>query len=253
MFLYDFELGGPTQLTFEGSNDSPVWSPDGSRIAFSSCCESRNRSDLYIMPVDGGSGAERLLTRPDWQHVDDWTEDGMIAFREVSNVSTDLWTMPADGGGEPEPFLIPEWAELGLAVSPDGQWAAYQSNETGRNEVYVRAFPSGAGQRRVTTRGGTAPRWSPDGETIYFLGGSTAADTIYAARVRLEPSFLVRETDAVYTARNVTGFDVHPDGTHLIAEVRHQVIDSTGDASDASSKVVVVLNWFEELRQRLEN
>ena len=149
--------------------------------------------------------------------------------------------------------MIPERPVLEPPFSPDGQWAAYQSNETGRNEVYVRAFPSGAGQRRVTTRGGTAPRWSPDGETIYFLGGSTAADTIYAARVRLEPSFLVRKTDAVYTARNVTGFDVHPDGTHLIAEVRQQQIDSTGNASDVSSKVMVVLNWFEELRERMGN
>ena len=185
--------------------------------------------------------------------VEDWTEDGTITFYEIAGGPPDLWMMPAEGGGEPQPFLVTEWSELRLAVSPDGQWASYQSNETGQPEVYVRAFPSGEGQRRVSTGGGAVPRWSPDGETIFFVRNSPVVDTIFAARVQLEPSLLVRETGVVYTTPQIARFDVHPDGTHLIVEVTQPQVASADDESSAPSKVVVVLNWFEELRERLGN
>ena len=97
------------------------------------------------------------------------------------------------------------------------------------------------------------PRWSPDGETIFFNRNSAVADTIFAARVQLEPSFLVMETDVVYTAPQLGRFDVHPDGTHIIVEVTQPRVATTGDERAAPSKVVVVLNWFEELRERLGN
>ncbi len=254
LYLYDFELGGPTQLTFEDEGHDPVWSPDGSRIAFVSQRGGSDLDDLYVMPADGSGGAELLLTRPGLQFVENWTEDGTITFYEnaAGARNRDLWTMPAEGGEEPQPFLVTEWAELGLAVSPDGQWASYQSNETGSFEVYVRAFPSGVGQRRVSTGGGTIPRWSPDGETIFFLRNSPV-DTIFAARVQLEPSFLVLETDVVYTTPRIGSFDVHPDGTHLIVEVTQPQVAAADAERAAPSKVVVVLNWFEELRERLGN
>jgi Tol biopolymer transport system component len=231
-----------------------VWSPDGSRIAFVAQREGSDLDDLYVMPADGSGGAELLLTRPGLQFVENWTEDGTITFYEnaAGARNRDLWTMPVEGGEEPQPFLVTEWAELGLAVSPDGQWASYQSNETGSFEVYVRAFPSGAGQRRVSTGGGTTPRWSPDGETIFFVRNSPV-DTIFATRVQLEPSFLVVETDVVYTTPRIGSFDVHPDGTHLIVEVTQPQVAAADAERAAPSKVVVVLNWFEELRERLGN
>jgi serine/threonine-protein kinase len=254
LYLYDFELGGPTQLTFEHEGHDAVWSPEGSRIAFVSDREGSDLDDVYVMPADGSGGAELLLTRPGNQFVEDWAKDGTIAFNEPDNrlASRDLWTMRAAGGEEPQPFLATEWSETHLTVSPDGQWAAYRSNETGSSEVYVRRFPSGVGQRRVSTGGGLMPRWAPDGETIFFLRNTTA-DTIFAARVLFEPSFLVRETDAVYTNPAIGGFDVHPDGTHLVVQVRQPRVTPVDEEQAEASRVVVVLNWFEELRERLGN
>ena len=99
LYLYDFELGGPTQLTFEGDNNFPVWSPDGSRIAFASSREGSDNVDIYVKPVDGSGAAELLLTRPGWQFPENWTEDGTVTFYEVNNGPPDLWTVPADSGG----------------------------------------------------------------------------------------------------------------------------------------------------------
>jgi serine/threonine-protein kinase len=252
LYLYDFELGGPTQLTFEGENDTPVWSPDGARIVFASRREDGEDFDLYVKAVDGGDSAALLLKRPGVQFAENWTADGTITFYErTSPGAADLWTMPADGSGEPRPFLVTEWGEVRLAVSPDGQWAAYQSNETGTAEVYVRAFPGGTGQRRVSQGGGFAPRWSSDGGTIFYTRYQGDVDTIFGARVRLEPSFLVTATDVAYTAPTLGRFDVHPDGTHLIAEVFRVQPQAAADSSAVRRQIVVILDWFEELKRAM--
>ncbi len=252
LYMYDFELGGPTQVTFEGINEGPVWSPDGTRIAFASRRDGSDRRDIYIKPVDENGAAENLLNRPRHQFPSDWTPDGILTFTERGGGISNLWRIDEEGDDEPEPFLVTEWTEAALSVSPDGRWAVYQSDETQSQEVYVRAFPSGEGQRRVSTGGGGMPRGSPDGETIYFARRGESADTLFAARVQLTPSFLVRSTDVVHTAEIINGFDVHPDSTRLVVEVAQRQ-GETGEAVSARGQVVVVLNWFEELQRRLGN
>jgi len=251
IYLYDFELGGPTQLTFEGQNNNPVWSPGGEQIVFSSVRDGSDDWDLYVKTVDGSDSAELVLKRPGRQFPADWTEDGTIAFGDRGSGTPDLWTVPADGSGEPQPFLVTEWFEQGLAVSPDGRWAAYQSNETGTSEVYVRQFPSGTGQRRVSQGGGLRPRWSPDGTTIFYGRFQGDVDTIFGARVRLEPSFLVTRTDVVYDAPVLWGFDVHPDGSHLVVEVRRVEPQTAQEDAVLRRQVVVILDWFEDLKRAL--
>jgi WD40 repeat protein len=251
IYLYDFELGGPTQLTFEGENDDLVWSPDGTRIAFSSEREGSDGWDIYGKTVDGSDSASMLLTRPGTQWPDAWTEDGTLAFVDRGTAGNDLWTMPADGSGEPSPFLVTEWSERDLAVSPDGRWAAYVSNETGTAEVYVRQFPDGTGQRRVSQGGGAGPRWSPDGSTIFYAKLLGGVDTIVGARVRLEPSFLVTRTDVVFEAPFLRRFDVHPDGSHLVVEVRRLESQTAENDEDVRRQIVVILDWFEDLKRAL--
>jgi dipeptidyl aminopeptidase/acylaminoacyl peptidase len=240
-------------VTFEGQNVRPVWSPDGTRVAFGSWREGSDDRDIYIKPVDEGGAAEHLLTRPGDQFPTDWTAEGTLTFNDLPvGAAADLWSTGAEGDDEPESFLATEWGESNLSVSPDGRWAAYQSNETGSMEVYVRAFPSGEGQRRVSTGRGRWPRWSPDGETIYFVRRGGIPDTLFAARVQLTPSFLVRSTDVVLTAGRISTFDVHPDGTRLVVGVAERQVVTLGEGS-ARGQVVVVLNWFEELQRRLGN
>jgi serine/threonine-protein kinase len=252
LFLFDFELGGPTQVTFMDDNFLPVWSPDGTRIAFARVRD--GSLNIYVTAADGNGTAELLLAREGLQWPLAWTEDGTIALQERGKLSDpgDLWIMKVEGGAEPRPYLATEWSEEDLAVSPNGRWAAYTSDETGAPVVYIRAFPTGEGQRRVSAGVGIYPRWSPDGRSVFYVRDAADVDTIYAARVELEPTFLVRAIEPVYTVAGIGRFDVHPDGTHLIVEVARSRA-TAADEPDRPSRVVVILNWFEELKAKVGN
>jgi Tol biopolymer transport system component len=163
-----------SRFTFDAALDQyQVWSPDGTRIAFDS-----NRTgvrDLYIKPAGGVGAEERLVESAQVKMANHWSRDGrFLLFHSIDPQSgRDLWVVPLDGDRKPWVFLKTTFEERLANLSPDGRWVAYESNESGRDEIYVRSFVeggsgAGGGQWQVSTAGGIHPIWRPDGQELYY-------------------------------------------------------------------------------------
>ena len=217
----------------------PTFSPDGRRVVFSAH-SSADDWDLYSQPADGSAAPEVLLARPHSQRDASWGPDGSwLVFRErVDAKPNDLMLLDLRGGGTVRPVVQSPADEMMPAVSPDGRWLAYASDASGRFEVYVRAL-SGAGPWQISSRGGTAPRWSPDGARLYFWHG----DEFMEAVVRGAGGFELGAVRMLFRGPNyrqwqlATNYDVHPDGESFLM-VRAAPAD----------RVVIVLNALGQTR-----
>jgi eukaryotic-like serine/threonine-protein kinase len=172
------------RLTFDASreNASPIWSPDGTRIAFAS--RRANKDGLYVKPADG-SGMEELIFESDVQKLPlSWSADGKLLVYVQNTGGLDVWAVPISGDKKPFPLLQTPFNENFPQVSEDGKWLAYQSNETGRAEIYVKPFPDGPGKWQVSTDGGQYPRWRGDGKELFFYFNNT----MFAADIRVNGS-----------------------------------------------------------------
>lgn len=147
----------------------PVWSPDGAHIAFSS--NPRGIRDLYQIPVSGGRTQEALLESAENKNPLDWSADGrFILYSSISpNTSRDLWVLPLEGDRKPFAIAQTRYEETQGRFSPDRRWVAYTSNETGRNEVYVRPFPGPGPSVQVSTNGGTDAQWRSDTRELFYV------------------------------------------------------------------------------------
>ena len=159
-----------SRFTFEPAADfDPVWSPDGTRIAFSSA--RRGVLDLYQKSVDGDGDDELLLASSDAKHLQAWSPDGRYLLYGIFDRTTrgDLWLLPIAGDRTPIALLQTPASEEQAQISPDGRWFAYTSDESGRSEVYVRSFPKPARKWQISTNGGGDGRWRPDGKELYYI------------------------------------------------------------------------------------
>ncbi len=185
LWTADLERGVVSRLSYEdGFNEGAEWSPDGTRVAF---MQAPNASSPTLVVVGVGAGASReeyLADDPAFKYLHDWTPDGtaLIYSRQEAKTRRDLWVLPLEGDRKPRPFLVtPFWEDQGR-VSPDGRWIVYNSDESGRPEVYVQAFPGGGAKYQVTTNGGFNAGWSHDGSRLFYLEQSNLL-TVYAASV----------------------------------------------------------------------
>ena len=149
------------------------------------------------------------------------------------------------------PLLNSQFTEGGPAISPDGRWLAYNSNESGRVEVYVRPFPDLNGRWQVSTEGGVEPRWSRDGAQLFFIsGGGPAPRTIWSTTVAKGTAFNWSRPSVLLKADNDASiaYDLAPDGRFLL-----HTASSAGSAGTVAprSQIVVVHNWLDELRARV--
>ena len=255
IYTYDVEVGAtPRQLTFEGDNVSPVFSPDGTRVVFGSLREGTDSRDLFVKRLDDDTPAELLISLPRFQRPAQWPSDTLIVFN-VGPPPLDLWMLDLSDPDNPraEAYLEQEADIREMVVSPDGTLAAYASDETGTREIYVRSFPNPGERTPVSEGGGEFPRWSPDGNTVYywtlFAGGE---NTFMAARLQREPTPRVLSRDSLFVGRYYRpASDLHPAGNRVIVGR----LNSTAQLGTAASpeRFVVVVNWFEELRQRMGN
>jgi Tol biopolymer transport system component len=255
VWVYDLEREVATRITFGERYDAdPVWSPDGRWIAYES--EVNGKDGLLRKRADGTGAAEAIvapgaLTYP---APSSWSPDGRLLLCQADGgtARADVYVVPADGSGKPEPFLKTTYDETGAVFSPDGRWVAYTSDETGRREVYVTSFPSGGGKWQISDGGGAQPRWSGDGRELFLRSD----EGILGARVAVEgaglragkPDLIVRGPilgglqGVVMPGFNFPDYDVWPDG-------RRVVVFTGGPAKRTATRARVVLNWFAELRR----
>jgi eukaryotic-like serine/threonine-protein kinase len=240
----------------------PVWMPDGKRLLFGS-----NRggpaANIYTQAADGSGVAERLTEAASVQAPQSVSPDGArLIFRENDpKTGDDLWVLSLDKGSAGRYVAIPlirtAFIENNADVSPDGRWVAYQSSESGQNEVYVRPFPNAdAGRSLVSSGGGTRPVWARSGRELFYLVGSSP-QPVRLMRVPVvggstftagQPQLLFEGryyAEANVAARGRT-YDVSPDGKRFL------MIKEASPAPQATtpSSLVIVLNWFEELNTR---
>lgn len=250
---YDLVTGHEQPITFEGDNDYPVWSPDGERVLFNVDPE-RGDEDLYVKRVDNRDPKELVLEMPGDQRPLSWISGDLVLFEtESPETGEDLYSMRLGEGAEPEPYLQSPWEEDDGQLSPDGTLVAYESNETGPDQVWLRTFPDPTGKWRLSSRGGQEPRWDPDGRGVYFW--APEADSVVLVFVPVEREPRVRpgkpELLSVRGPADYLGWDVHPDGDRFILthEVGGEAVQEGG--AERPSRYFVVLNWFEELEERL--
>jgi serine/threonine-protein kinase len=248
-YTYDVVTNSRTQVTFEEDNDDPVWSPDGKRILFNNEGEGSDAEDLWVKPADNSGPAELVLSRPGNQAPLAWLEDDLIVFTSDEAGNDDLVLHSLSGDSEPEPYLQAPWDEDEFTLSPDGSIAAHVSDKTGSPEVWLRDFPTPVGEWRVSSGGGVWPKWSPDGRTLYFWRRTSGVDTLFAVEVIRDQGVRVGTAKAVRALETGQGWDLHPDGDRFVVLVPN----AGASESSAVSRYLVVMNWFEELRERMGN
>jgi serine/threonine-protein kinase len=251
VWIKQLDRGVFSKLTFGERDRRPAWSPDARTIAF--IRDSTNGGSVYGRSADG-SDEERLLVRLDRpiQEVA-WSGDGgWLVARTDNGVAGagDLVGIRIAGDTTPVPLAATKYTEMHPAVSPDGRWLAYTSDESGANEVYVRPFPStGSGRWQVSNGGGTSPAWGPGGRELFFLGPSRmmVAELITAPQfevVQLTPLF---EVAAFNVDPFHQSFSVAPDGRSFLLSRRRSTAEPT-----AALRAVLVQNWFTDLKARVK-
>jgi hypothetical protein len=209
IWLFDIESGALTPLTSDGFSYRPAWSRDGARIYYVNGTMDSTR--IVSRPWDG-SGAESVHVRyPMLAEIAPGLPHGLSAIRTLPQ--RDIFLAPTDSLQAMQPFIITPVNEIEPAVSPNGRWIAYVSDESHRHEVYVRPIPGPGARVPVSVDGGFAPRWSSDGRTIYYRGETH----VMAAAVIEQPQFAIARRDTLFADTYsrmpvATAFDVFPDG-----------------------------------------
>lgn len=242
IWVLDLERHTSSRLTFDSGGLSPNWAPDGKRIVFATSSGGRQPGfAIQWIPADGSDSAEMLLVAEHSQFPHGFAPNGsaLIFQRTDPETQGDIWILPLEGDRRPRAFLHGVFNERGAAVSPDGRWLAYVSDESGRDEVYVQAFPVPAAAVRVSESGGREPRWAPSGRELFYRSD---AGMVGAAVTAASPMTVGRREvlfdDRSYVAiTGGAGYDVHPDGRRFLMIRR---------GSDRQ-ELVVVLNWFDRL------
>ena len=239
IWTVDVRLGTLSRFTRADFRDRcPVWAPDGDSIAFSSIRP--GVQELYRQKL--GQAQPELLAAINSQMLcpTDWSQDGRHILVDLfGGLTADIWAVPLDGSGKPTPVIETAATEYQGQFSPDGQWIAYTSDETGRNEVYVQPFGRAGRKARVSVDGGGDPRWRSDGRELFFL---TPDRRLMSVHVQLTPSWSIGapqqlfETAVAPIARNQ--YAVTRDGTRLLFTVPVQPV---------SPPFTVVLNWTSAL------
>jgi hypothetical protein len=248
VWVFDTSLGTGVRSTERSGPDlNPVFSPDGSRIFFAGT-QGAGLWGIFETSTSGTGEPKAVLESPLSTVPTDISSDGrFLLYREFSpDTRGDLKVLPLTGERHPFTFLASPFDEDSAMISPDGRWVAYVSEETGRKEVYVATFPQPTRRHRISTDGGTQPRWSRDGRELFFITASrTIMATPFESRSPELPAGPARRLFDVMMHRQFSSnvpyrYDVAPDGRFLIV-VRF---------SDEPPPLVLVTNWQAGLEKK---
>jgi eukaryotic-like serine/threonine-protein kinase len=242
IWIYDIARNTFTRLTTEGVNIRPEWTPDGRHVVFIST--RAGRSGIWRQPADG-SGAAELLYQPEIEPFEAIVSPDMkwLLFRTAPGAknSRDILAVQLSGDRTVVPVVTGPDSEIMPRLSPDGKWLAYQSNETGRPEIYVRPFPVSGARVQVSDNGGSEPIWGRSGRSLYYRG---PVGEVIAVGVTTGSGFSIGTRSVVLTGDYLTdtshpNYDVAPDGRFLMMK-----------RAGAESQTIVVHNWGSELREK---
>jgi serine/threonine protein kinase len=248
LYTYDFQREVLSRISTDGISHGPIWSPDGSRIAYRTW--KAGAMTLAWMPADRSGPAERLVDYVAWQNADSFSNDGRHLVFDQADRRTGIksvWVLPISGDRKPRQFA----ASGGSAkFSPDGKWVAYCSDESGKPEVYVQSWPGPGPKIQISADGGTDPVWNPDGKELFYRNGTK----MMAVAVTTAPVFSAGKPQMLWSGDytfglssscgikgvTTTSYDVSRDGQRFL-------MIKDRDSKLYATKVRVVLNWQEEL------
>lgn len=253
--IWIHDLSGGTsmrRLTFEAVT-APLWTRDGRRIIFGA--DRGGGTALYWQAADG-TGSEERLTDPapnDQYFPNSVTADGNVLAFYTNRNGGDVWTVRLNGERSPKPLIaLPTTHEDHASFSPDGRWIAYRSNASGRYEIYVQPLPLTGAKYQITTTGAHSPLWSPDGRQLFYVDVKDGAGRLTSVDVRVQPTFAVSAPESLPIntsfVETLRPYDITPDGRQFVVTVPNDE-----PASDRAPvlRLRVVLNWLEDLKQRV--
>jgi Tol biopolymer transport system component len=246
VWVIDALRGGATRLTFDPAFDAfAAWSPDGKRIAFES--NRRGIYDLFTKSSTGTGDEELLLASPSPKLPSDWSLDGQFVLYQHGDPKNgwDLAAMPMMGERKPIVVVSAPFEERGGQFSPDGKWVAYQSNESGRFEIYVQPFPGPGDKWRVSIAGGTDTRWRADGQELFFLAPD---GKLMAASVRASgTTFDAGPPAALFQTRMVVGGNANLAPQYAVSR-DGRFLFNVPDETAPPQPITVIVNWNPGIR-----
>jgi Tol biopolymer transport system component len=258
VWVFDVARGFRTRFTLDSADEGvPIWSkPDGSSVVFRSA--RKGHQDLYLKELSSAAGTEEELLADRFDKVpESWSPNGRyllyyIAGPTIPPNQNDVWVLPLFGDRKPSPFLQSPFTESASQFSPNGRWVAYQSDASGRDEVYVVRFPGADRKTQISTAGGRQPRWRRDGKEIFFLAASATSGPVTGASYQAKMMAATVTADdtrfEVGTVKSLFDVRVGPLGVYDVSQqdgrfLVNTVEELTGDP------LTIVVNWPALLRK----
>jgi Tol biopolymer transport system component len=243
LWLYDVASGTGAPFTLgEGDDQYPAWSPDSRQVAYTS--SRKGKEEVYVKPMGGGSREQLLLSMEGGAEADRWSSNGRYLLFDYFGSQSgggDIWALPLFGDRKPFPVVQSPSNDVWGTLSPDDKWVAYQSDESGRGEIYVAPFPGSGGKWQVSTTGGLIPIWRSDKELFYLSADFRVIATSFEVK---GTDFVVGKSRELFSGQafgNGTGIDVTRDNKRWLLSLPVDDVNS--------SPLILITNWTETLKQ----